>query len=59
MIRSAFIFICGVAAGTLVYDTMHERATVRMPSGTMPKPFTLQCDATVDGKCYIKSERLK
>ena len=58
MIRSAFLFICGVAAGALIYDTQLERATVRMPSGTMPKPYTVPCDATVqmDGvtRCYIR-----
>ncbi len=54
MFQKTFIFICGIAAGVLVYDQMHERATVRMPSGTMPVPYTVPCDATVNGKCYTR-----
>ena len=59
MIRAAFIFVCGIAAGVMIYDVQLERATVRMPSGTMPKPYSIPCAATVDGKCYIPSRSLK
>ena len=57
MIRGAIIFLCGIAAGVLVYDTALERAAVKpvlhqtyAPMERMAHP--LQCDATVNGKCY-------
>ena len=54
MIR-AFFFACGLALGVLVYDVMLERQVPqRMPSGTMPQPYTYPCDATVNGACYIR-----
>ena len=59
MIR-AFFFACGLALGVLVYDVMLERQVPqRMPSGTMPAPYTMPCAATIDGKCYIPSKDLK
>jgi len=62
MFKGAFIFVCGAAAGALFYDTALERATVKMPRMSIPHPQAeplrltspVQCDATVNGKCYIR-----
>lgn len=67
MIRGAFIFVCGIAAGVLVYETALERASikVREPRASIQQPYAerakltppIGCDATVNGKCYIRGMR--
>jgi hypothetical protein len=62
MFKGAFIFLCGIAAGALLYDTAIERATVKMPRMAISQPYAeslklthpVSCDATVNGKCYIR-----
>ena len=66
MLKGAFIFVCGIAAGALIYDTAIERATVKLKPPIkhtlIPQPYAeplrlshpVLCDATVNGKCYIR-----
>ena len=62
MLRGAFIFFCGIAAGALVYDTALERNSVKMPRASIQQPYAeplkltnpVSCDATVNGECYIR-----
>ena len=61
MIKGALIFTFGCAFGVLVYDTALERAA-KPSRGSIERPYAepvrfahpIQCDATVDGKCYIR-----
>ena len=61
VIRGALIFTFGCAFGVLVYDQALERAAKPQRS-LIPQPYAapvrfarpIQCDATVDGKCYIR-----
>ncbi len=39
MIRGALIFMCGIAAGALLYETALERATVKPPRSLMKQPY--------------------
>ncbi len=59
MFKGALIFMCGIAAGVLLFDTALERAAPS-PRSLIQQPYAEQvrfthpvpCDATVDGKCY-------
>lgn len=62
MISKAFIFVCGAAAGVLTYDAAIERQAKQMSGAepyAAPVKFShpIQCDATVNGKCYIRGMR--
>ena len=64
MIRGVFIFVCGLGTGVLVYDLALERQahtkemSAREPYAEVPKlTLPIQCDATVNGHCYVRGMR--